>query len=105
MMHRAPTALTLLNSEAPAAETEGLISIKSPAAPERMVGARTSQEDVMSNERIEGATQKAIGAIKQAMGKAVGDPKLQAEGLADKVVGTAKETLGKAKDAIDRAKH
>jgi uncharacterized protein YjbJ (UPF0337 family) len=64
-----------------------------------------TQEDFMSNERIEGATQKAIGAIRQAMGKAAGDPKLQAEGLADKVVGAAKEIVGAAEDAIDQTKH
>lgn len=57
----------------------------------------------MSRQRIEGATQKAVGAAKQALGKAVGNEKLQAEGMADKVVGTAKETVGKLKDAIHKA--
>lgn len=54
----------------------------------------------MSKERIEGATQKGVGAVKEAVGKAVGNERLQAEGVADKVAGTAKETVGKAKDAI-----
>lgn len=57
----------------------------------------------MSKERIEGVTQKAVGAAKQALGKAVGNEKLQVEGTTDKVVGSAKETVGKAKDAIHKA--
>jgi uncharacterized protein YjbJ (UPF0337 family) len=59
--------------------------------------------EIMSRERIEGATQKAVGAAKQAVGKAVGNEKLQVEGLADKVVGSAKETVGKLKDAVHKA--
>jgi uncharacterized protein YjbJ (UPF0337 family) len=57
----------------------------------------------MSKERIEGAAQKAVGATKQAVGKAVGNERLQAEGIADKVVGSAKEAVGKAKDAVHKA--
>ena len=34
----------------------------------------------MSKERIEGVTQKAVGAAKQTIGKAVGNERLQAEG-------------------------
>lgn len=57
----------------------------------------------MNKEGIEGAAQKGIGAIKEAAGKLVGNEKLQAEGLADKIVGSTKEVVGKAKDAIDKA--
>jgi uncharacterized protein YjbJ (UPF0337 family) len=57
----------------------------------------------MSKERVEGATQKGIGAVKEAAGKAVGNERLQAEGAADKVAGAAKESVGKAKDAIHKA--
>ena len=57
----------------------------------------------MSKEGIEGATQKGVGAVKQAVGKAVGNERLQAEGLADKVAGSAKEAIGKAKDAVHKA--
>ena len=57
----------------------------------------------MSKETIEGATQKGVGSVKEAVGKAVGNEKLQAEGIADKVAGTAKETVGKAKDAVHKA--
>lgn len=61
------------------------------------------EDKIMSRERIEGATQKAVGGAKQAVGKATGNQKLQVEGLADKVKGSAKETVGKAKDALHRA--
>jgi len=57
----------------------------------------------MSKEGIEGATQKGVGAVKETIGKAVGNPRLQAEGMADKVVGSAKEAVGKAKDAVHKA--
>jgi len=57
----------------------------------------------MSKEGIEGATQKGVGAIKEAVGKAVGNDRLRAEGMADKAVGSAKEAVGKAKDAVHKA--
>jgi len=57
----------------------------------------------MSKEGIEGATQKGVGAVKEAVGKTIGNDKLRAEGIADKVAGTAKEAVGKAKDAVHKA--
>ena len=57
----------------------------------------------MSKEGIEGATQKGVGAVKEAVGKTIGNDKLRAEGMADKVAGTAKEAVGKAKDAVHKA--
>ena len=57
----------------------------------------------MSKEGIEGATQKGVGSVKEAVGKAVGNEKLQAEGMADKAAGSAKEAVGKAKDAVHKA--
>ncbi len=57
----------------------------------------------MSNEGIKGATQKGVGAVKEAAGKATGSKKLQAEGMADKAAGQVKESVGKAKDAIHSA--
>jgi uncharacterized protein YjbJ (UPF0337 family) len=57
----------------------------------------------MSKTGIEGATQKGVGAIKETVGKAVGNERLQAEGVADKAIGSAKEAVGKAKDAVHKA--
>jgi uncharacterized protein YjbJ (UPF0337 family) len=57
----------------------------------------------MSKEGIEGATQKGVGAAKEALGKALGNEKLQIEGMGDKAIGSTKEAVGKAKDAIHKA--
>jgi uncharacterized protein YjbJ (UPF0337 family) len=57
----------------------------------------------MSKEGVEGAAQKGVGAVKETLGKAIGNEKLQAEGMADKVAGSAKEAVGKAKDTIHKA--
>jgi uncharacterized protein YjbJ (UPF0337 family) len=64
---------------------------------------RRDRSDAMSKDRIEGAAQKAVGAAKQAIGKAVGNPKLQAEGVADKIIGAAKESVGELKDVAHKA--
>ena len=57
----------------------------------------------MNKEQLKGAAQKDIGAVKQAVGKAIGNPKLEAEGLGDKIVGSAKEAVGKAQDAAKKS--
>jgi uncharacterized protein YjbJ (UPF0337 family) len=57
----------------------------------------------MNKERIEGATQKGVGSVKQAVGKAIGNDRLRVEGAADKVVGSTKEAAGKVKDAVHKA--
>ncbi len=57
----------------------------------------------MSKEGIEGATQKGVGAVKEAAGKLVGNDRLRAEGMADKATGSAKEAIGKAKDSVHKA--
>jgi len=57
----------------------------------------------MNKEQVEGATQKGVGAVKEAAGKAVGNTKLQAEGMADKAVGAAKQAAGDVKSAVHKA--
>lgn len=54
----------------------------------------------MSTNRMEGAGRKAAGAIKQAVGKATGSERLQAEGAAEKAVGSAQNTVGKIQDKV-----
>lgn len=49
---------------------------------------------------VEGAWDKAKGAVKEGVGKLTGDEKMQAEGQADKAAGHAKSTVGGAKDAV-----
>ena len=57
---------------------------------------------MVDSNRVEGAFDKAKGAVKEGVGKMTGDEKMQAEGTADKAKGTAKSTVGGAKDAVAR---
>jgi uncharacterized protein YjbJ (UPF0337 family) len=54
----------------------------------------------MDKDRISGAANKAKGAVKDAVGSATGDTKMQAEGKADKAKGTVQNAAGGAKDAV-----
>ena len=56
----------------------------------------------MDKDRIEGAAKQAKGAVKEAVGKAVGDGTLQAEGKADKAEGKLQNTVGGLKDTLRR---
>ena len=60
-------------------------------------------EDLMNKEQMEGATQKAVGAAKEAAGKATGSKKIEAEGAADQTAGAAKKAFGDAKSAVHKA--
>ncbi|THD57450.1 CsbD family protein [Phenylobacterium sp.] len=57
----------------------------------------------MNRDTAKGATQKAVGSIKEAAGKATGNKKLQAKGVADKAAGSAREVVGKTKTAVKKA--
>ena len=54
----------------------------------------------MDKDRIVGAAHQAKGAVKDALGKLVGDPKLQADGKAEKAEGKVESAIGGAKDAL-----
>ena len=54
----------------------------------------------MDKDRIEGAAKKLKGDVKEGVGKATGDAKLQTEGKADKVEGKVQNAVGGVKDAI-----
>jgi uncharacterized protein YjbJ (UPF0337 family) len=54
----------------------------------------------MDKDRIEGAAKQAKGAVKETVGKIVGDKKLQGEGVADKAAGKVQNTVGGVKDAV-----
>ena len=60
----------------------------------------------MDRNRIEGAAEKAKGAVKDATGRIIGNDRLRAEGKMDKAKGEVKEAAGKiadkAREAIDR---
>jgi uncharacterized protein YjbJ (UPF0337 family) len=54
----------------------------------------------MDKDRIAGAAKQAKGAVKEAVGKAVGDNKLVADGKSDKVEGKIQNAVGGLKDAV-----
>ena len=54
----------------------------------------------MDKDRIKGSANQAKGAIKEAVGKATGDSKLQADGKADKVAGKIQNAVGGIKDTL-----
>lgn len=54
----------------------------------------------MDKDRIRGAAKQAKGAIKEAIGKATGDTKLQADGKTDKAIGKAQSAVGGMADAM-----
>ena len=53
----------------------------------------------MDKDRINGSANQAKGAVKETVGKALGDTKLQTEGTADKIKGKVQSAVGGAKDA------
>ena len=57
----------------------------------------------MDKDRIEGTAKQAKGAIKEAVGKVVGDAKLQADGKADQVEGKVQNAVGGLKDTLRKA--
>ena len=57
----------------------------------------------MDKDRIEGAATRAKGAVKEAVGKVVGDAKLQAEGKADKAEGRRQNAVGGLRDTHRKA--
>jgi uncharacterized protein YjbJ (UPF0337 family) len=54
----------------------------------------------MDKDRIVGAAKDMKGSVKETIGKAVGDAKLQSDGRADQVEGKVQNAIGGAKDAL-----
>lgn len=54
----------------------------------------------MDKDRIAGSGKQIIGAIKKAVGKAVGDAKLQLDGKADQTEGKVQNIVGTIKDTV-----
>jgi len=57
----------------------------------------------MDKDRVVGSAKEVKGNVKQAVGKAVGDSKLAAEGKSDKVEGKVQNVFGRVKDAVRNA--
>jgi uncharacterized protein YjbJ (UPF0337 family) len=58
----------------------------------------------MDREHIKGAADKIKGAVKDTVGKATGDKKMEVEGKFDKAKGAAHNLAGDVKDAARNAK-
>jgi uncharacterized protein YjbJ (UPF0337 family) len=61
------------------------------------------EEEIMDKDRTVGSGQQIKGAVKQAVGKAVGDAKLESEGQADQVEGKVQNAIGGLKDTVKDA--
>lgn len=55
---------------------------------------------MIDKDRIAGSAKQVKGAVKEAVGKVVGDAKLEAAGKADKVEGKVQNTIGGLKDTL-----
>ena len=56
----------------------------------------------MDKDRIAGAAKEIKGSLKETIGKAVGDAKLQSDGKADKLAGKVQNAIGGLKDALKK---
>jgi uncharacterized protein YjbJ (UPF0337 family) len=54
----------------------------------------------MDDDRVEGSMKNVKGRMKEGLGKALGDSKLEAEGKMDKAEGKIQNTVGGMKDAL-----
>ena len=54
----------------------------------------------MDKDRIKGSAQQVKGAVKDTVGKAIGDTKMQIDGKADKAEGKLRNAVGSAKDEL-----
>jgi uncharacterized protein YjbJ (UPF0337 family) len=54
----------------------------------------------MDKDRVIGSAKVVKGKVKQAVGKAIGDSKLEAEGKADRIEGRVQNAVGGVKDSL-----
>lgn len=54
----------------------------------------------MDKDRIVGAAKEIKGSVKETVGKAIGDSKLESEGKTDKIAGKVQNAIGGLKDAL-----
>jgi len=54
------------------------------------------------SDRLQGAAREMGGRVQQQVGEAVGDAKMQADGLYNQALGTAQQMWGQAQDATEQ---
>jgi uncharacterized protein YjbJ (UPF0337 family) len=57
----------------------------------------------MDNDRAEGSMKTIKGRVKEGLGKALGDSKLEAEGKMDKAEGKVQNAIGGMKDSLRKS--
>ena len=57
----------------------------------------------MDKDRVAGSAKQIKGEVKQVVGKAAGDAKLESEGKADKIEGKVQSAVGGLKDTVKDA--
>ena len=58
------------------------------------------EEEMIDKDRVIGSAKEIKGTVKQTVGKAVGDTKLESEGGADKIEGKVQNAIGGLKDTL-----
>jgi len=56
----------------------------------------------MNNKHVEGKWNEVKGSLKQDMGHATGNTRLEGEGIVDRIKGKFQQSLGDLKDAVKR---
>ena len=54
----------------------------------------------MDKDRVEGSMKNVKGSLKEGVGKAIGDTKLETEGKMDKAAGKIQNSVGGMKDTL-----
>ena len=57
----------------------------------------------MDNDRAEGSMKNIKGRVKEGLGKALGDTKLETEGKMDKAEGKVQNAIGGMKDSLRKS--
>ncbi len=58
---------------------------------------------MVNKDQVAGVAKQIKGSVKQAAGKATGNRRVQAEGMAEKVSGKVQKTYGDVKDKVRKA--
>jgi len=58
-----------------------------------------NKDATVDKDRIKGSAEQIKGTVKEAVGKVLGDKKLETEGTTDKVAGKVQNAVGGLKDA------
>jgi uncharacterized protein YjbJ (UPF0337 family) len=69
------------------------------AAPVQALG-QILEKEIMDKDRIVGSSKQIKGAVKEVVGKTIGDAKLESDGKTDKIEGKVQNAIGGLKDTL-----